>query len=89
MARYCSSIAVFLEQYRVQAMNAISADACQWPSGRNPTGVSTQNPYDKTMTPFFRNTLRSLVALIGVTALAGPELNSLPDGLQAHWTFED
>ena len=37
-----------------------------------------------------RNTLRTLMALIGMTALvlAGPERNSLPDGLQAHWTFD-
>ncbi len=36
-----------------------------------------------------RNTLQALLALIGLTALAGPEHNSLPDGLQAHWTFDD
>jgi Concanavalin A-like lectin/glucanases superfamily len=40
------------------------------------------------MTHPIRNALRTLMALIGVTALAGPEYNSLPDGLQAHWTFE-
>jgi hypothetical protein len=30
-----------------------------------------------------------VLALIGMTALAGPEHNSLPDGLQANWGFEN
>jgi Concanavalin A-like lectin/glucanases superfamily len=48
-----------------------------------------QKPYDGSMTQHIRNTMQALIALIGMTALAGPEHNSLPDGLQAHWTFED
>lgn len=42
------------------------------------------------MTHRSRKTLQTLMTLIGMTALAlaGPEHNSLPDGLQAHWTFD-
>jgi Concanavalin A-like lectin/glucanases superfamily len=40
------------------------------------------------MTHRTRNTLMALIMLLGM-ALAGPEHNSLQDGLQARWTFDD
>lgn len=50
-------------------------------------GKTRQKPYDETM--HGTRKLLALVTLLSITALAGPEHNSLPDGLQAHWTFDD
>jgi Concanavalin A-like lectin/glucanases superfamily len=52
-------------------------------------GETRQKPYDEAMKRGTLNKLLALVTLFCVTALAGPEHNSLPDGLQAHWTFDD